>query len=305
MAFTSSSDAMSSLVRPGQCQEMSEGKCIHVDERAKIVVDLEGRIVDWSLEAQALTGFRRNDVMGLSFVDKILTQDVQELVEAFIDDVVNGKPVQPLFVVLYSLSGVPFFVDLSVELRHGENGNHEGVMIFCSPVGGKKRAQEMDSLMAPTTADLNNYCGDCDDDDSEYGDVELDAMGTNNDLDNALDDDNSRATIPETHGGQIKIGLDSQGQIVEWAGDAEAITLFASKSVLGLHFVQKLLCIDGQAKVASCITDAFSGKAGQCCLVPFYTLTGDELTISFSIAPSFDESRAVTGVALTGEAHLR
>eukprot|EP00927_Polykrikos_kofoidii_P063451 TRINITY_DN58267_c0_g1_i1.p1 TRINITY_DN58267_c0_g1~~TRINITY_DN58267_c0_g1_i1.p1 ORF type:complete len:303 (-),score=37.38 TRINITY_DN58267_c0_g1_i1:30-938(-) len=290
--------------RRGYRHEKLETTCGRPSAQAIITLDLEGRVIDWSPEAEELTEFRRKSVMGMDFVKQLLTEDTQDLVTAWIHDAIDGKPQGNHFFVFYTLAGHPLSFYLSIEPRRGEDEDPSGVTLYCSVVGGHGCTKSMPAAMVSTAADLDSYCSDGNDD-SEYEDLKSKAMGADEDPSDVCEYNSFRTSVPEAEGAHIKICLDLQGRVVEWGGDMERISQLPSNYVLGKHFVDKFLCIDGKAKLSAYIEGALSGRSGECCSVPFYTLAAQELTISFSVAPRFDEAGAVTGVALSSEAYRR
>eukprot|EP00418_Pyrodinium_bahamense_P067011 CAMPEP_0179103584 /NCGR_PEP_ID=MMETSP0796-20121207/48006_1 /TAXON_ID=73915 /ORGANISM="Pyrodinium bahamense, Strain pbaha01" /LENGTH=276 /DNA_ID=CAMNT_0020801501 /DNA_START=11 /DNA_END=839 /DNA_ORIENTATION=- len=72
----------------------------------------------------------------------------------------------------------------------------------------------------------------------------------------------------------IAIGISKDGRVCDWSRGAEVVSGFARDEVMGLHFVDELLDIEGQNLVDEMVAHARKGQPVPDIQLPFYTKCG-------------------------------
>jgi PAS domain-containing protein len=172
------------------------------DGVAKISLDLQGQVIDWSPGMEEVSQLRRNAIVGMNFVERLLSEDVRELVSAFLDDTIAGKDVGKMGLCLYSLSGYPLFFDVSFVLQHGAGETQTCVLLNCTQTATPRLTREIEAL---STTDLSSFITsdtESDSDDEDDGNNRLEEVAEH-DIDGHDIDGASFANV------NVEIGLDS------------------------------------------------------------------------------------------------
>mmetsp|Transcript_110675 Transcript_110675/g.308378 ORF Transcript_110675/g.308378 Transcript_110675/m.308378 type:complete len:222 (-) Transcript_110675:214-879(-) len=98
----------------------------------------------------------------------------------------------------------------------------------------------------------------------------------------------------------IALCIDKDGHVRDWSSAAEAMSGFTRDEVLGKHFVEELLDIEGQDLMAEQISHAWSGQTVQQIYLPFYTKCGRRKDLCLSARLSWSKAEDIHHVTLIG-----
>lgn len=99
----------------------------------------------------------------------------------------------------------------------------------------------------------------------------------------------------------IVVGINKQGCICEWNAEAEAISGYLRREVLGLSFLDDLLTLDVQDFVAEAICYAWMGQAHDDLKIPFYTKSGIRVELVFTFAVTWNSTTKDYDMMLNGQ----
>mmetsp|Transcript_129233 Transcript_129233/g.359878 ORF Transcript_129233/g.359878 Transcript_129233/m.359878 type:complete len:487 (+) Transcript_129233:72-1532(+) len=99
----------------------------------------------------------------------------------------------------------------------------------------------------------------------------------------------------------IVVGVNKQGCICEWNAEAEAISGYLRREVLGLSFLDDLLTLDVQDFVAEAICYAWMGQAHDDLKIPFYTKSGIRVELVFTFAVTWNSTTKDYDMMLNGQ----
>lgn len=225
----------------------------------RIGVDKDGCIGEWNSEAEAMSGYTRDEVLGRNFLNDLLTRDVRDAMAERICYVLMGQLVPHGQLAFYTKAGARADLQIAMELTWNSTKKVHDVIL------SGRLSESKGGLLQPA-ADRGTERADF------KRNPSLEDIATGKTIAVGLEGCNPAedAKTDKT----IMIGLDQDGHVCKWSEAAEAMSGFRRSEVLGLHFVDVLLDPEGKDVVAESICYAWMGQQVRDVLVPFYTKCG-------------------------------
>eukprot|EP00418_Pyrodinium_bahamense_P064269 CAMPEP_0179089482 /NCGR_PEP_ID=MMETSP0796-20121207/40775_1 /TAXON_ID=73915 /ORGANISM="Pyrodinium bahamense, Strain pbaha01" /LENGTH=501 /DNA_ID=CAMNT_0020787039 /DNA_START=61 /DNA_END=1566 /DNA_ORIENTATION=- len=239
-----------------------------------VSVDKNGCVTDWGDELVAMTGFGIGEVLGMNFVDDLMTEDERNKADHIVSEALAGERMSKFTTFFYTKSAVKKW--FRVQASSCYLGKH---------------------LVGATLTFAEAHESEA----TEAGASSSDAAPAASSRSGSTTSRSSCSEVMVTEADRmIMIGLDKDGCVCEWNSGAEAMSGFMRGEVLGMHFVGTLLDPASQDVVNEQICYAWMGQTTPHAKFPFFTKSGERVELFLSSVLRWSERVQRHNVFLTG-----
>ena len=248
----------------GELSRVAQDLRLLIDNAGKpiIGIDTEGRVNEWNLKAAEIVGYKRDEVMGRSFIDELISPDFQVQVKGVMDHALQGRETADYEFPLLSKSGECVNLQLNATTCRDVNGNITGA------VG-----------MGQGFTDIT---------DRTKAERELSRVAQ----DLRLLIDTANAPI---------IGIDKEGMVNEWNLKAAEIVGYNSNEVMGRDLVEEFITPEYKVAVSEVLSNALHGQDTSSFEFPLFTKTGGHVDVLLNATPRRDANGDIKGVVGMGQ----
>ncbi len=222
-------------------------------------IDAQGKVNEWNQQAQKITGYAKEEVMGRDLVADFIADDYKASVGEVLAKALNGEETANYEFPLFTQSGDRVDVLLNSTTRRDASGKIVGVVGVGQDI-------------------------------TELNQVRVDQARIANEMTQLIDTANAPI-----------FGIDAQGKVNEWNQQAEKITGFNKKEVMGRNLVVDFITDDYKASVGEVLAKALNGEETANYEFPLFTQSGDRVDVLLNSTTRRDVSGKIVGVVGVGQ----